>query len=230
MSDDETAMVTLLEAIRAELVFAAQTGVTAIPRGQLAEMEEGVVQREEDSLVTAVVDAVPRGCQICPFAGQVTPMTPEGDGSSGLMVVVDGVDREEASADLAITGQARQMLGAMLSKVLLVEPRTVQIVNSVRCEGLSSRQSAVQACGDKLRLEISQNRPNWILLMGATALDAMFGEGHNISQQRGIWMEHDGIPVMPTFHPGYLIKRTQMKRLAFEDLKAFRAGMDATEK
>ncbi len=231
MSDDESPMLTILEGLRTELSFAAETGVTAISWGQLSQLVDGRAERDsetqEELTPTQGAEVVSPGCKTCPFAGRVVPLKPEGDGSSGLMVVVDGVGSEEASSGLVITGQERQMLGAMLSRVLMVEPRSSRIVNAVRCEGLSARQSAVQACGDLLRLEIAQYRPSWILLMGATALEAMFGDGHSISQQRGTWMDYDGIPVLPTYHPGYLIKRTQMKRLVFDDLKAFRARMDA---
>jgi len=59
-----------------------------------------------------------------------------------------------------------------------------------------------------------------IVALGATAVRGLLKTDQPISQLRGTWQEFEGIPVMPTFHPAYLLRDPHKKRPAWEDLEA----------
>ncbi|HSH08832.1 MAG TPA: uracil-DNA glycosylase, partial [Oceanipulchritudo sp.] len=79
-------------------------------------------------------------------------------------------------------------------------------------------------------------RPEVIVALGATAMDGLLGHDpkRKISKVRGHWLEFNGIPLIPTFHPSYLLRNQsmQIKRLVWEDMLAVmdRLGMPVTDK
>jgi DNA polymerase len=70
-------------------------------------------------------------------------------------------------------------------------------------------------------------QPKIVLILGTVALRAVLGGEAGIMKSRGVWQQWQGIPVMPTFHPAYLLRNGADKRLTFKDLKAVAARYDA---
>ena len=69
--------------------------------------------------------------------------------------------------------------------------------------------------------QIAVLRPRVIVALGATAVKGLLGEtAQGITRLRGTWQQYEGIRVMPTFHPSYLLRTPSAKREAWEDLKA----------
>ena len=74
-------------------------------------------------------------------------------------------------------------------------------------------------CLPFLKEQIRLVRPEVIVLLGATAVHYLLGRQEGIMRIRGRWLEYQGIPVMPTYHPAFLLRQEQAKRDAWEDLK-----------
>jgi DNA polymerase len=122
------------------------------------------------------------------------------------------------------------MLSKMLLHVLGLERNQVYILNVVKCRPEHNRkpeQDEIEACRPFLQEQIAAVDPKIILTLGATAVQALMQTQRGVTSLRGDWMELDGRPLMPTFHPAYLLRKPEHKGLVFEDLKAVRARYDA---
>jgi DNA polymerase len=75
------------------------------------------------------------------------------------------------------------------------------------------------ACLPYLHEQIALLKPKVIVALGATALKGLL-DMDGIMRQRGKWLSFSDIPVMPTFHPSYLLRAPSAKREVWEDLKA----------
>jgi len=122
------------------------------------------------------------------------------------------------------------MLDLMLTKVLGVQRSEVYLTSVVKCRPPDNRAPSADelaACRPFLAAQIAAVQPAVILTMGNTAFKSLFNEAAGISSARGQWRTWQGIPVMPTFHPRYLLRKPSDKRLTFNDLKELRARYDA---
>jgi uracil-DNA glycosylase len=93
----------------------------------------------------------------------------------------------------------------------------------------------MSACLPYIRAQIEVVSPRVIVALGATAVEGLFALPRApIMQMRGQWMEWEGIPVMPTFHPSYLLRSESMieKRKVWEDLMGVmdKCGIPTTDK
>jgi DNA polymerase len=70
-----------------------------------------------------------------------------------------------------------------------------------------------------LRRQIGLVKPQVIVALGKFAAQVLLRSRVPISKLRGIWSEYDGVPLMPTFHPAYLLRNPADKRLVWEDVK-----------
>jgi len=79
----------------------------------------------------------------------------------------------------------------------------------------------MEICGQFLYRQLSVIRPRAICALGATAAKALLGAKEGITKLRGRWHRWRDIPVMPTYHPSYLLRpyNQNAKREAWEDLK-----------
>jgi len=121
------------------------------------------------------------------------------------------------------------MLDRMLENVIGLQRGEVYILNIVKCRPPKNRNPApdeVDACAPFLRRQIEALDPQVLLVLGSVAFKALFETQEGITRARGKWREWNGVPVMPTFHPAYLLRKPGDKRLTFEDLKKVRQRYD----
>jgi len=164
-----------------------------------------------------------------------------GSPQARLMVIGEGPGAEEDRLGEPFVGAAGQMLDRMLVNVLGTSRQQaggagVYIANIVKCRPPGNRNplpEEVERCLPFLRGQVAAVRPRFVLLLGSVALKALFGADQGILRSRGCWRElpvAPGLPparVMPTFHPAYLLRKPEDKRLTFEDLKLLREAMRA---
>jgi DNA polymerase len=77
------------------------------------------------------------------------------------------------------------------------------------------------ACLPYLKRQLAALRPKVIVALGGTATKGLveMPKGSGITRVRGTWLSFDGIDLMPTFHPAYLLRNASMKKYVWEDLK-----------
>lgn len=152
-----------------------------------------------------------------------------GDVDADLMVIGEGPGHDEDLSGEPFVGPAGQMLDKMLENVLNLQRSQVYIANLVKCRPPGNRNpqpEEVSACRPFLERQIRAVRPKAILLLGSVALKGLLNSPVGIMKQRGQWLSFDNTPVLPTFHPAYLLRNPTDKKLTFADLKVLRERYD----
>jgi uracil-DNA glycosylase family 4 len=165
----------------------------------------------------------------------------EGDPCARLMVVGEGPGETEDELGRPFVGRAGQLLDRMLAAIDL--PReAVYICNTVKCRptlpgprGPRNRApdpEEMANCRPFLDRQIEIVGPDVILALGSPAAKSFLGRDFQITKMRGRWYAGpNGVPLMVTFHPAYVLRQTggeieAVKRLVWNDLKAVRTKLD----
>lgn len=153
-----------------------------------------------------------------------------GDPDADLVVVGEAPGYHEDQQGEPFVGPAGQMLDKMLENVLALRRDQVYILNVVKCRPPKNRNplpDEVEACRPFLDAQLEAISPKVVLLLGSVAYKTLFRTDDGITRQRGRWHEYGGAPVMPTFHPAYLLRTPADKKYTFDDLKTLRERYDA---
>ena len=168
----------------------------------------------------------------CPITQErpVTNAVPgEGNGESPeVMFVGEAPGADEDWSGRPFVGRAGKLLGEMI-RAMGYRREEVFIANICKCRPADNRKPAAEemaCCFGFLRRQIRLVRPKVIVALGTTAVQGLLpDEKLNITRLRGHWREFGGIPLMPTFHPSYLLRDPNQKKYAWSDLKAVLARL-----
>jgi DNA polymerase len=152
-----------------------------------------------------------------------------GDPGADLVLVGEGPGANEDRRGLPFVGASGEMLDKMLQHVLGLRRNQVYILNIVKCRPPANRTpqpDEIEACRPFLDAQLRAIAPKVILGLGSTANKALLQTSRGIMALRGNWQTWHDVPVMPTFHPAYLLRRPADKAKTFHDLKALRARYD----
>jgi len=172
-------------------------------------------------------------CKRCKLhAGRTHIVFGVGNPRARLMFVGEGPGAEEDARGEPFVGRAGKKLDEMIRSIGL-EREEVYIANLVKCrppENRTPEPDEVGTCARFLFAQIEAIRPRVLVALGAPATKTLLGTRTGITQLRGNWGAFRGIPVMPTFHPAYLLRvyTPENRRKVWDDLKAARAKMDAS--
>lgn len=167
-------------------------------------------------------------CKLC--AGRTQIVFGVGDPNAHLMFVGEGPGADEDRQGEPFVGRAGRKLNEMIGAIGL-ERSQVYIANVVKCRPPDNRTpepDEVATCSPFLIRQIEAIRPRVLVALGSPAAKTLLGTREGITRIRGQWGEFRGIPVMPTYHPAYLLRSytVENRRKVFEDLKAARARLD----
>jgi uracil-DNA glycosylase family 4 len=145
-----------------------------------------------------------------------------GTGASGLVFVGEGPGEEEDHQGLPFVGAAGQLLDRMILAMHL-DRNDVYVCNIVKCRPPQNRKpdpEEMAQCTPFLTEQLASIRPQVIVALGAVAVQGLLGTTEGITRLRGQWKLYRGkVPVMPTFHPAYLLRQPQAKREVWKDLQ-----------
>lgn len=163
------------------------------------------------------------GCRSCPLhAGRTHAVPGEGHGiSPDILFIGEGPGADEDLQGRPFVGQAGQLLTRMI-EAMGYKREEVYIANIVKCRPPNNRAplpEEMEACLPYLRQQIGLIRPRTIIAMGATAIKGLLGKTVGITRLRGTWQEYEGIRLMPTFHPSYLLRDPSKKKDVWQDLQ-----------
>ena len=147
-----------------------------------------------------------------------------------LLFVGEGPGADEDIQGEPFVGRAGKKLDEMIVAIGL-ERKDVYIANVVKCRPPDNRApeaDEVATCSPFLFEQIAAIRPKVIVALGSPSAKLLLNTKVGITRLRGIWHSYGGIPVMPTFHPAYLLRAytPENRRKVWEDLKAARARLD----
>ncbi len=144
----------------------------------------------------------------------------EGSPDAGLMFIGEGPGEEEDITSRPFVGNAGILLTRLIEKMEL-QRSYVYITNIVKCRPPENREPVadeVVTCKPFLERQIDIIRPKVIITLGRVALQSLMNNTSlKISGVRGRFFEYRGIPVMPTFHPAYLLRNPAEKWKTWAD-------------
>lgn len=145
-----------------------------------------------------------------------------------VLVVGEGPGEQEDARGLPFVGPAGQLLDKMLAAISLYRNANCFITNIVKCRPPMNRTPTPEeaaACMPFLRAQVKILKPKAILAAGTTAIKTLLNTKTGIMRLHGKLFEFDGIPLLATYHPSLLLRYSDYKRAAWEDLKIFRAKL-----
>ncbi len=153
-----------------------------------------------------------------------------GNPAAGLMFVGEGPGADEDAQGEPFVGRAGKKLDEMIQSIGLAREE-VYIANIVKCRPPNNRdpeKDEIETCLPFLIRQIEAIAPKVIVALGSPAAKTLLNTRTGITRLRGEWHDFFGIPVMPTFHPAYLLRAyTRENRMkVWEDLKAAKARID----
>ena len=171
-----------------------------------------------------------RRCKLC--EGRKNIVFGVGDQHASLMFVGEGPGADEDAQGEPFVGRAGQKLNEMI-RAIGIERKDVYIANIVKCrppENRNPEPDEVATCSPFLVRQIDVVAPKAIVALGSSAAKMLLDTKVGITALRGKWGSFRGIPVMPTFHPAYLLRQytKENRQAVFDDLKAARARIDET--
>lgn len=145
----------------------------------------------------------------------------EGNPNAELVFVGEAPGREEDIEGRPFVGEAGRLLTRII-KAMGLERKDVYICNVVKCRPPRNRDpeaDEIKACFPFLEAQLRIISPKVICTLGRIAAQTLLGKDFKITKQRGNWYSYKDIPVMPTFHPAYLLRNPSEKRVVWEDMK-----------
>jgi DNA polymerase len=144
-----------------------------------------------------------------------------GNPQARLMFIGEGPGHEEDRAGEPFVGAAGQLLNRIIEAIRL-QREEVYIANVVKCRPPGNRlpqPEEIAACSPFLRRQIRAIGPLLICTLGSCAAQSLLNTTEAVSRLRGRFFEYEGIRVLPTFHPAYLLRNPEKKREVWEDMK-----------
>jgi len=161
-------------------------------------------------------------CTLCKLhKGRHTIVFGVGNPEARLMFVGEAPGEDEDLRGEPFVGKAGQLLTKMIEAMGL-RREDVYICNTVKCRPPNNRNpeaDELAACEPFLKGQLAAVKPEAIVTLGKFAAQALLRDQTPITRLRGQWREYEGIPVMPTFHPAYLLRSPQEKAKVWEDLQ-----------
>jgi uracil-DNA glycosylase family 4 len=207
----------------------ARVPPSANPRAQL-----GIVQAAGPALPAgpdaddrrmrlALVNELVRPCTRCALSESRTQTVfARGSPFADVCFVGEGPGADEDAQGEPFVGKAGQLLDRMIV-AMGYRRDDVYICNVVKCRPPSNRKpepAEMDACSPYLHDQLALVKPKVIVALGATAMIGLTGTTEGISRLRGKWKLYKGtVPIMPTFHPAYLLREPTRKREVWNDLQ-----------
>jgi DNA polymerase len=164
-----------------------------------------------------------RRCRLC--EGRTHIVFGDGNPNAELMFIGEGPGETEDQRGLPFVGRAGELLTQMIEKGLGIPRSSVYICNVVKCRPPGNRTplaDEVAACSPFLDGQIAAVAPRVIVALGKPAVVRLLGRDVPISKVRGTWHAYRGIPLLPTFHPAFVLRQytAENRRLVWQDLLA----------
>ncbi len=219
------------EDLRRVLEFYRAIGVESVPcepkalpgkKAKTRRAAAGKGRPEKQKALSALFNDKIAGCTGCKLsAGRQNIVFGEGDPAARLMFIGEAPGREEDLQGRPFVGDAGKLLTSLIEKMGF-KREDVFIANIVKCRPEGNRdpeEDEVGACLPFLKRQIEIIAPEAIMALGRVASQTLLGTTVQISKLRGNFHSYEGIPLMPTFHPAYLLRNRKDKALTWQDAR-----------
>ena len=180
----------------------------------------------EDSLDALRLET--HNCTACRLAGTRTNVVfGVGSPTADLMFIGEAPGRDEDLQGEPFVGRAGQLLTDIIKAMKLTREQ-VYIANVIKCrppENRNPEPDEHDQCRPFLRRQVALIKPKLIVTLGKFGLQSLTGKGYSISAVRGRWLDYNGIKLMPTYHPAYLLRTPAAKKDVWSDMKQVMAEL-----
>lgn len=183
-----------------------------------------------EALAQSLVDCTQ--CRLCEKRTQV--VFGAGNPKADLVFVGEGPGTDEDRQGVPFVGRAGKLLTDMIEKGMGLKRSDVYICNVVKCRPPNNRNPEIDeiaACEPFLIQQLEIIQPRVIVALGKFAAQTLTHEQTPITRMRGYWKNYQGIKLMPTFHPSYILhiqsaqKQKEEKMKIWEDLQKVMAEL-----
>lgn len=179
---------------------------------------EPIIRRPLDEIRRELGDC--QRCKLC-NQGRNTIVFGAGNPRAELVFVGEGPGEEEDRQGVPFVGKAGQLLTKMIEAMTFSRDE-VYICNVVKCRPPGNRNpepDEIEACEPFLKAQLASLQPKVIVALGKFAAQTLLRDTTPITRLRGQWKTYQGVALMPTFHPAYLLRQPEEKRVAWLDLQ-----------
>ncbi|AKJ64523.1 uracil-DNA glycosylase [Kiritimatiella glycovorans] len=195
----------------------------AVDPGSVAPAAGAILEYDSLEAVAAAVAECEK-CRLCRHRNCTVPG--EGPLRPDVMFIGEGPGAEEDRQGRPFVGRAGKLLDKMIAAMGFAREE-VFIGNIVKCRAHNTSTGKdrppspdeMDACIPYLRAQIGIIRPKVIVALGKTSVMGLLHKEVAITRFRGSWQTYEGVDLMPTFHPSYLLRSPSQKRPAWEDLQ-----------
>jgi len=190
---------------------------SAAPAAPSAAASGPVALLSWDELRQAVSEC--RACGLC--ERRTNTVFGVGDPQPDWLIVGEAPGEQEDLRGEPFVGQAGKLLDNMLRAIGLDRQRKVYIANVLKCRPPGNRNpdpAEVAQCEPFLRRQVELLRPRIIVAMGRFAVQSLLGSEEPIGRLRGRVHHYQGVPLVVTYHPAYLLRNLPEKAKAWADL------------
>jgi DNA polymerase len=196
------------------------------------ETDQSVSTRAADSplsLKLRVIQDNAGACTACSLhETRTNSVFARGNPLSQLMVIGEAPGEEEDRTGVPFVGRAGKLLDVLLQAVGF--PRdSVYICNVLKCRPPGNRNplpNEVELCSGFLRSQIDAIAPKALLAVGKFAAQTLVQSEESIGRLRGQIHQYNGVPVVVTYHPAYLLRSPSATRVAWHDFQLLRTVLD----
>lgn len=158
-------------------------------------------------------------CKLC--TGRTNIVFGVGNPDAELMFIGEGPGADEDTQGIPFVGRAGQLLTKII-EAMGFKRNDVYIANIVKCRPPGNRNpepDEVRACIPFLIRQVGVLRPKIIVCLGSVATQNLLGTEEKITRLRGNFTKWQNVPVMPTYHPAFLLRNPNMKKPVWEDMQ-----------
>jgi uracil-DNA glycosylase len=162
-------------------------------------------------------------CQRCKLSeGRTNIVFGSGNPDAKIMFIGEAPGKDEDLQGMPFVGEAGMLLTKMIEKMGFTRD-TVYIANIIKCRPPSNRdpeEDEIHTCRNFLDRQIEIIMPQFIIALGRIAVMTLMNDPKvRITAARGKFFNYKGTPVMPTFHPAYLLRTPKDKWLTWADVQ-----------
>ncbi len=173
-----------------------------------------------DLAALAQVVAACEQCGLCKTRTQT--VFGVGNPQAELVFVGEAPGAEEDRRGEPFVGRAGQLLTDIIEKGMKMSREDVYICNVLKCRPPENRDpnpEEVMHCEPYLIRQLELIQPKVIVALGRIAAQTLLKTDKSMARLRGEWHQYQGIPLRATYHPSYLLRKPEDKRLAWDDIK-----------
>ncbi|WP_179405264.1 uracil-DNA glycosylase [Burkholderia guangdongensis] len=191
--------------------------VDTVPLVDARDAAPSIAELDWDTLAARVADCT--RCRLC--EKRTNTVFGVGDRHADWMLIGEAPGENEDKQGEPFVGQAGKLLDNMLQALSLKRGENVYIANVIKCRPPGNRNpepDEVARCSPYLQRQVALVKPKLIVALGRFAAQTLLNSDSSIASMRGRVHEYEGVPVVVSYHPAYLLRSLQDKSKAWADL------------